>query len=37
MSMDKGVVEGVDINEGTPVAGLRPGRNYSPIVIIISE
>ncbi|CAM9569879.1 unnamed protein product [Ascophyllum nodosum] len=22
-------MEGVDVNWGTPVAGLRPGRNYS--------
>ena len=29
VSMGVGGVEGVDMNEGTPVAGLRPGANIA--------
>ena len=28
-------MEGVDVNGRTPVAGLRPGRNYSVGILII--
>ena len=35
--VDMGVsgMDGVDVNGGTSVAGLRPGRNYSVGVLII--
>ena len=28
-------MEGVDVNWGTPVAGLRPGHNYSIDILIL--
>ena len=30
-----GGMEGVDVNWGTPVIGLKSGRNYSIVILII--
>ena len=37
MSIDVSSMEGVDVNWGTPVAGLRSGRNYSIGILIIKS
>ena len=35
VGMGVGGMEGVDVNWGTPVTGLRSGRNYSISILII--
>ena len=35
VGMDVGGMEGVDVNWGTSVARLRPGRNYSIGIVIM--
>ena len=37
VGMGVGGMEGVGVNWGTPVAGLRPGRNYSIDILIAPE